>query len=54
MKAVELIVKHELFDGIGVAIGQLHYHIDKENDFMLCGSVSTDKNELNGFESESV
>ena len=49
MNVVELVVRNDLFEGIGVTIGQLHYHINKENDFMLCGSVSTDKNELDGF-----
>ena len=49
MKSVELVVRNDLFEGIGVTIGQLHHHINKDHDFMLCGSVSTDKNEIDGF-----
>lgn len=49
MKKVELIVKQDLFDKIGVTIGQLHYNIDKNNDFSLCGSVSSDNEKLEGY-----
>lgn len=49
MKKVELIVKQDLFDKIGVTIGQLHYNIDKNNDFSLCGSVSSDSKKLEGY-----
>ena len=50
MKKIELILKKELFDKIGVEIGQLHYEIDKDNnDFRLCGSVSSDNEKLRGY-----
>ena len=49
MKKVELLVKQDLFDKIGVTIGQLHYNIDKNNDFSLCGSVSSDNEKLEGY-----
>lgn len=49
MKKIELIVKQDLFDKIGVTIGQLHYNIDKNNDFSLCGSVSSDNEKLEGY-----
>ena len=49
MKKLELIVKQDLFDKIGVTIGQLHYNLDKNNDFLLCGSVSSEGQELEGY-----
>lgn len=48
MRKIELIVKQELFDKIGVEIGQLHYELDKDNNFMLCGSVRSDNGKLAG------
>ena len=49
MKKVEIIVKQELFDNIGVTVEQLHYNIGKNYDFMLCGSVSSNNEKLDGY-----
>lgn len=45
MKKVELIVKQDLFDKIGVTIGQLHYNIDKLHHIEIYPNVRKESDE---------
>ncbi len=44
---MKLEVKQELFNQIGIELDQLHWNIDKSNDFQLCGSMKYSGTALN-------
>lgn len=49
MKNVEVVVKQDLFDGIGLKVAQLNCHINEENDFRLYGSITAEDARLDGY-----
>ena len=46
---IELKVKEGLFNNIGVEIAQLYCNLDKDGDFRVCGSVSSNNEKLEGY-----
>lgn len=49
MKNFEVVVKKDLFDGIGVKVEQLNCHINEENDFRLYGSITAEDARMDGY-----
>lgn len=49
MRKVELVIRQDLFNDIGVEVNQLYWEINKDNDFQLNGSVSSDGRKLEGY-----
>lgn len=49
MKNINVVVKQELFDILGVKVGQLNCYINKDNDFRFCGSVSAEEQMPEGY-----
>lgn len=43
MKELAVVVKQELFNKLGLKIGQLNGCFNEKDEFRLCGSVSADK-----------
>lgn len=47
-RKVEVVIKQELFDAIGLSIKQLYFGMNNENDYRLCGSVNSDNEKGKG------
>ena len=49
MENLKIVTKEELFARIKVQVGQLHCEVDNNYDFRLCGSVSSDNENMKGY-----
>lgn len=49
MKNVEVVVKQDLFDDIGLKVARLNCHMNEENDFRLYGSITAKDARLDGY-----